>query len=565
MKSPILLWCFKTPKAVFLLSLALQAFFVFLIVRFVGDRSWDDGAITLAFSKSFAETGRVALTPPSEQVEGFSSVSWFLLNALLARLHPSFEQAILLAQIAAGACVSVSLYFLFLFSKNLHLAPAATALTLLVFALSGATIAETANGMEMTLLAASGLAMAHYLYFGESRVFALGAALVFISTRFEAIFYYTFIIAPLFFRQRGREGVFWLLFGAGIFIVIGVLRYFEFSELLPNTIYAKLNPPYQVVGLTEKLIGKIDASFELFDVTKPFVVATIMVLLATLVKILSKKEIPDFRLAHMDILIFPIVGVELFSVIAGRNWGYSGRMQFFAIPFALLLLSYLFSNFSGFLDRRLQMVCLFLALLTIPYSWKHSAESQVRQITSGLTGVSSSGVKDFDVTPDYYRKTGIAVDRLRQLLGGSNLVFLTPDVGGLGLCCSHIRVVDVAMLTNHALARGGYASFPAVFAQENPDVIEVHEKWASLPKIYENAEFKNNYRAILINNTRLFLRKDHFEKLVEAGVGRLCPLSDSGCVDKIIKTHRYKDHRTDEDDAQYLRLNGFVEIDREIP
>jgi hypothetical protein len=536
-----------------------------MVARFVGDRSWDDGAITLAFSKSFAETGRIALTPPSEQVEGFSSVSWFLLNALLARLHPSFEQAILLAQIAAGAFVSVSLYFLFSFSKNLQFTPAATALTLLVFALSGATIAETANGMEMTLLAASGLAMAHYLYFGGSRVFALGAALVFISTRFEAIFYYTFIIAPLFIRQRGKEGAFWLLFGAGIFIVIGVLRYFEFSEFLPNTIYAKLNPPYQVVGLSEKLLGKIDASVELIDVIKPFVVAIILVLLLTLVKILNKKEIPDFGLAYMDILVFPLIGAELFSAIAGRNWGYSGRMQFFAIPFALLLLSYLFSNFSGFLDRRLQIFCLFLALLTIPYSWKHSAESQFRQIVSAITGVSSAVVKDFDVTPDYYRKTGIAVDHIRQLLGDSNIVFLTPDVGGLGHCCSHVRVVDVAMLTNHALARGGYASFPAVFAQEDPDVIEVHEKWASLPQIYENAEFINNYKAILINNTRIFLRRDHFEKLIETGAGKLCPLTDGGCVDKITKTHRYKDHRTDEDDAQYLKLNSFIEVDTQSP
>lgn len=565
MKSPIILWCSKSPNALFLLSIVLQAFCVFIVARFVGDRSWDDGAITLAFSKSFAETGRIALTPLSEQVEGFSSVSWFLLNALLARLHPSFEQAILLAQIAAGAFMSVSLYFLFLFSKDLHFTPAATALTLLVFALSGVAIAETANGMEMTLLAASGLAMARCLYFGGPRAFALGAALVFILTRFEAIFYYMFIIAPLFLRQRGREGAFWLLFGVGVFIVIGVLRYFEFSEFLPNTIYAKLNPPYQVVGLTQKLLGKIDASVELFDVIKPFVIATILVLLLTFFKNLDKKEIPDFRLAYMSILIFPIIGAELFSAIAGRNWGYSGRMQFFAIPFALLLLSYLFSNFLGFLDCGLQTFCLFLALLTIPYSWKHSAESQFSQIGSALTGVSSVSVKDFNVTPDYYRRTGVAVDRIRQLLGKGSLVFLTPDVGGLGLCCSQIRVVDIAMLTNHSLARGGYASFATVFAQEDPDVIEVHEKWASLPQIYENAEFINNYKAILINNTRLFLRKDHFEKLIQGGAGRLCPLTDGGCVDKIIKTHRYKDHRTDEDDAQYMKLNSFIDVDMRSP
>ena len=54
----------------------------------IGDNGWDDGAITLAFAKTFAHHGLVALTPHSETVEGFSSVSWFLLNALAALPRP---------------------------------------------------------------------------------------------------------------------------------------------------------------------------------------------------------------------------------------------------------------------------------------------------------------------------------------------------------------------------------------------------------------------------------------------------------------------------------------------
>ena len=39
----------------------------------VGPESWDDGFITLSFARTFAETGHIALTPVSEQVEGATS------------------------------------------------------------------------------------------------------------------------------------------------------------------------------------------------------------------------------------------------------------------------------------------------------------------------------------------------------------------------------------------------------------------------------------------------------------------------------------------------------------
>lgn len=43
---------------------------------------WDDGAITAAFARTLAEAGRFALTPLSEKVEGFSSMSWVFLLAI---------------------------------------------------------------------------------------------------------------------------------------------------------------------------------------------------------------------------------------------------------------------------------------------------------------------------------------------------------------------------------------------------------------------------------------------------------------------------------------------------
>ena len=48
------------------LFLLMQAISIF----YVGSYVWDDGAITLAFSKTFASSGKIALTPVSEIVEG---------------------------------------------------------------------------------------------------------------------------------------------------------------------------------------------------------------------------------------------------------------------------------------------------------------------------------------------------------------------------------------------------------------------------------------------------------------------------------------------------------------
>src|SRR5262249_23947591 len=64
--------------------LAVQSALLLAAIRLVGAHGWDDSAITLAYARTFAETGRIALTPASEHVEGFSSVAWFGLNALVA-------------------------------------------------------------------------------------------------------------------------------------------------------------------------------------------------------------------------------------------------------------------------------------------------------------------------------------------------------------------------------------------------------------------------------------------------------------------------------------------------
>ena len=83
----------------------LQFAALVIVSSLIGDNGWDDGAITLAFARTFAGHGRVALTPPSEAVEGFSSVSWFLLSAAAALARPSYHAAILVSQVLSALCI----------------------------------------------------------------------------------------------------------------------------------------------------------------------------------------------------------------------------------------------------------------------------------------------------------------------------------------------------------------------------------------------------------------------------------------------------------------------------
>jgi hypothetical protein len=69
----------QSPPAHLWIALAVQAVMILCIVQLVGIRAWDDGAITLAYSRTFAETGRIALTSVSETVEGYSSRERFTL------------------------------------------------------------------------------------------------------------------------------------------------------------------------------------------------------------------------------------------------------------------------------------------------------------------------------------------------------------------------------------------------------------------------------------------------------------------------------------------------------
>jgi hypothetical protein len=138
--------------------------------------------------------------------------------------------------------------------------------------------------------------------------------------------------------------------------------------------------------------------------------------------------------------------------------------------------------------------------------------------------------------------------------------FVTPDVGGVGVCCSWIRVVDAALLTNRRLAKDGYGAMAMVLADETPDVIEVHQPWAENAQMFELAIFKDNYRAVLAGRTRLYLRNDHVRRLIEQRKADWCPVGDASCLRMALETHRYVGHSSRSDDLAFLAAGRFLVV-----
>jgi hypothetical protein len=535
---------------------ALQVIMVAVIVLFVGLHGWDDGAITLAYSRTFAETGRIALTAASEQVEGFSSIAWFLINASVSLLHPSFEEAVLVSQVAAGVFLGVATLFIWLIARDLRLCPDTTLAILLVFSLFGPSVSEVANGMEMTLLTASGLALTYALYVRENRLLLTVAVVVFLTTRFEAMFYYAFLLTPLLFHRRLPIFILLTSFGLAIVGLQEAARYIVFGEVLPNTIYAKMHYPYSKLGL-RAVFSRILAVTEIAFALLPLVLAIFALIILERKELAGRFRALATRQSEAAVLAAPIFGALLFSILTGKNWGYTGRMQFLALPFVLLLAGLLFEQLHTLrAGSGVRITLIAISVTTILFSWFVSARQPFSYVALNLV----NRAEKFDATPASNRETGLAVDRLRLLLGLDTIVFATPDVGGLGLCCSLVRVVDIGLLSNRQLAQKGFDSLSAVITEEKPDLIEAHDVWGSATRIYTLPEFRDNYQPAILHETRLFLRKSHIRKLVEAQRAEWCDLEEDGCLELALEGHRYVKFAQNFDDIAFLRTGRFLLI-----
>jgi hypothetical protein len=146
--------------------LALCVFAYHLIyIAIIQDFGWDDGAITLAFSRTLSESGKIALTPYSEVVEGYSSTLWMAAMSFLHWLfRPGFSEFIRTSQISAALTCSFSaVIFCRLFRWKADEIPLpAFAISALLF-IQKPFLTESVNAMEMLAAGALALSLMYFL------------------------------------------------------------------------------------------------------------------------------------------------------------------------------------------------------------------------------------------------------------------------------------------------------------------------------------------------------------------------------------------------------------------
>ncbi len=503
------------------------------LIFFVGNLGWDDGAITLAFARTLAHSGRIALTPVSETVEGFSTPLWFFLLAAMERVTDfDFSSFVRSSQIGAALCTALAaavFYRLldFRLSRWFRIAAA------LLLGLSCPFLNEAVNGMEMALFALMTALVLLAIRENRSVLLVIAVALA-TATRFEAVFYFLAASAFLWLlgAKNGRKtAVLTVVSSMASFLIFEIWRILWFKLWIPNTIQAKRWPPYSNSSLHQawslRALGLIELPI-LFAIPLLWLGFHLFRNRSNL--LLKRNEINDDNGMYLFAGGY-VVGVVFFSTLAGHNIGYLGRMQISAfIPLLVLLLHVARSILRPFPERIAVLVLLLWWATDLRALRMEPIQLSLRDrhlLQQGPRMLQAREPANWDgTTPQNYATTGVAVDALRRTLGLKTLVFATPDVGGSALCCEHLRIVDSALLTNQELAGKGYSKAAALFEREDPEVIETHSIWAKLNGFYTMPFFQNNYVPATFLGNYFWMRKDVVRQLLSGQEPKYLPCAE---------------------------------------
>lgn len=493
-----------------------------------GGEAWDDGYIILSLARTFAETGHIALTPVSEQVEAATSPLWFLMMAgVYTAGFTGFFSFHFASQVVAAVC-SAAAAVLFYRLVGPAAPRAAWWITVLVFLL-GPIRAETANGMEMSLLCLVVLGIVVLLRDGDGRHWpglAVLAALV-PWIRLEATGYvFAGVVAIWLFsrpRPRNRRPLIAIVVAALLSVgVLTVLRYLVFNTVFfTNTMIAKQMPPYSppfpsAAWWGQQLYGWV---FEPVVTALPALVVFLVLLrvsgqrfrdkVAGLTRRIRARTVPplvSFGLGYA-------AGFFAFTVVFGANiFTLPGRMGMSAM-LVLVIAAVESAAVAGKPYRPLTAG----SKLAIAGMFLVPCVGLLNYDTLGMTmraaQVASDDPRVEVLSFSAFRANGEAMDHVRSLLGLPRISVLLTDVGQPGLCCEKLEILDFGLLANSELTRTGWGEFPQYLRAKRPDLIQLHASFTQESGITGDEYFKGNYTPVFVDNSLFYLRNDHYEKL----------------------------------------------------
>lgn len=490
----------------------------------IGPRGWDDGAITVAFARTFALTGDFALTTISERVEGFSSLLYMgLLSLLIPTAAEQMDVQILISQMLTVASLVGAGIMLFTALDRAVPSVAARLFIVALFLAFPLHFRETMNGMEMALL---GLLFISWVWAADTGRAGLEFMLVplILLTRFESIFYLGVVYGALFVTQSNRRYHF---FSRGVVVIfffslITLVRWIWLQDFMPNPIWAKLQPPYSVDStLLAEVRSKLFGLQAFFTILGPL-------LLAGLFFLLFRPSAWIFE----TYAFWLVVAFLLFTLFTGRSSGYDGRMFLGLLPVLVFLVADIVarssrregSDHAPFL---VLSAALAIVLLVNIGELKNTSLLVLKRldelgrlptpVSRTIAGpISRAG---FPANPAVYAANGHIADEVRQLIDQEQIVLMAPDIGGLGLCCAPgtLEVIDNALLANRRLAKEGYSEFRTLLVERRPELILTHFIWASYSGIYKLDFFSENYRPMILRNTLFWVRADIHDRVLAEG------------------------------------------------
>jgi len=464
-------------------------------------KGWDDGAITAAFSQSWADSGQIALTPLSPRVEGFSSLSWFLLLAIPRFVSKNPAAILLWMKLLACVAMAGSLAVFHRIASRFGFDRWETAFATALLAFMITPFHEAFNGMEMNFSMLLLLLLMDLLLSGRRGArFLLPAWLIsglLVATRFESPYMLVAVLGGCLLALRSdvrippmRDLVLLSAGDALFFILIGIWRHAYFGLWMPNTVYAKLWQPYHAAPTLMAFTAT-----RVHAVSEVGIVLLGPILVAAIVMSAGRKMVLDAPELH-PLIIVPAGACVCFGLIFGHNLGHPGRMVESLLPAMLLLLLALIRRFAA------SPTALGRAFLAIA----------VVQLSLWTFFIGRLAIKGDPIPVVRFEKEGLGPDAIRQALGMDRMKIMIPDVGGAGLCCERLEILDSALLTNPYLAKYGYARFESYFREQQPDVVEIHGEWAEASHVYSTGVL-DSYGIVAFRGMRFFVRNDLFARL----------------------------------------------------
>jgi hypothetical protein len=464
---------------------------------------WDDGAITVAYGRTYFHTGLLSLTPVSTAVEGTSSLLWAVVIGLAS--YAAQDPACLLGISKTFSAVCF-LFFLLLFRRfaGVILDPEYRDAAVITMSLAVTPLAEIANGMEMNLYALLVLLLTVLWLdpqWGGGKLVAVcsNLSILILAIRFESPFLLLGLYVGLAFARPDKRRKFLglVILDACAFASFEWWRWRTFHDVLPNTIVAKRWVPYTEPGLFHQSFRHVVGLLELpvVFVGPTVAVAALLLLGHFRFRLKSNMDGSRPRLRGDTLLLGLMSGGALgFGLLLGKNWGTVGRMTFAFSPFFVVTLFVMIRSsrgYGGSQNKLLASVLLlqFLAMLTqLPRSlWNSVPEGRVES-------------------------KGRDLERIRVGLNQPALSVMMPDVGGTALCCDKLRLIDSGLLTNQVLAHRGYAAIPKVINDERPDAIETHSVWQQYGEFYKRSLLAG-YEPVAFEDMIVYVRRPLAAKL----------------------------------------------------